>query len=69
MFLSLTAVENGGVDPALGVADGHLAPCVADEDICAAGPGGWRHPIGVIATPVPHENTFVITRVQLGNRL
>ena len=58
-------VEDGGVDPALSVADGHLGFVVAEQDVCAAGPGGGRHAVGVVAVPVPHQHAIVITRVQL----
>ncbi len=66
----LTGVEDGGVDPALGVADGRSpAASVVQEDLHAAGPGRRRDTVCVIATPVPHQHTVVITRVQLlGNK-
>lgn len=61
----LTAVKDGGVDPALSVADGHFASGVAEQDVCAAGPGSGRHSVGVVAAPVPHQHAIIITRVQL----
>lgn len=56
----LTGVEDGGVDPALSVADGHFALGVAEQDICAASPGGRRHSVGVVASPVPHQHAVII---------
>lgn len=61
----LTGVEDGGVDPALSVADRHRAAGVGQQDFCAAGPGSWRHPVGVVATPVPHQHAVVISRIEL----
>lgn len=61
----LTGVEDGGVDPALGVADGHRAAGVGQQDLCAAGPGSWRHPVGVVAAPVAHQHAVVVSRIQL----
>lgn len=61
----LTGVEDGGEDPALSVADGHLAAGVGQQDFCAAGPGSWRHPVGVVATPVPHQHAVVVSRIEL----
>lgn len=61
----LTGVEDSGVDPALSVTDGYLAVGVAEQDVCAAGPGRGRHSIGVVAVPVPHQHTVVIPGVQL----
>lgn len=63
---NLTGVEDSGEDPALGVADGHLAGGVAEQDFCAASPGSGCHSVGVVAAPVPHQHPFIITRVQLG---
>lgn len=61
----LTGVEDGGEDPALSVADGHPAAGVGQQDFCAAGPGGWRHPVGVVATPVAHQHAVVVSRIEL----
>lgn len=61
----LTGVEDGGVDPALGVADGHRAAGVGQQDLCAAGPGSWRHPVGVVAAPVAHQHAVVVSRIEL----
>lgn len=62
---ALTGVEDGGVDPALSVADGHLAGGVGEQDLCAAGPGSRCHAVGVVAAPVAHEHALIITRIQL----
>lgn len=61
----LTGVKDRSVDPALSVADRHLAVGVAEQDVCATGPGSRRHSVGVVAAPVPHQHALVITRVQL----
>lgn len=63
--LRLTGVEDAGVDPALSVVDGHRAAGVGQQDFCAAGPGSWRHPVGVVATPVPHQHAVVVSRIDL----
>lgn len=61
----LTGVEHGGVDPALSVADRHLAGGVAEKDFSATSPGSWCHPVCVVAGPVPHQHAFIIVGVQL----
>lgn len=61
----LTRVEDGGVDPALSVADGHPAAGVGEQDLCAASPGSRCHPVGVVTTPVPHQHAIIVSRIQL----
>ena len=61
----LTGVEDGGVDPALSVADGHSAAGVGEQDFCAASPGSGRHSVGVVAAPVPLQDAVIVPRVQL----
>lgn len=61
----LTGVEDGGVDPALGVADGHLAVGVGQQDFGAARPGSRRHTVGVVPAPVPHQHAIIVPGIQL----
>lgn len=65
MRRALTGVEDGGVDPALRVAHGHLAAGVGEEDFGAARPGRGRHAVGVVAAPVAHQHAVVVARVEL----
>lgn len=62
---SLTGVEDCSVDPALSIADRHLAAGVAQQDVGAACPGCGRHSEGVVATPVTNQHTVVVTGVEL----
>ena len=50
----LTGVEDGSVDPALCIADRHLAAGIAEQDVCAACPGSGCHSVGVVTAPVTH---------------
>lgn len=53
-------------DPALSVR--HRLPVgrvVLPQDLHAAAPRRWRHPPGVIPSPVPHQNPKVILGVDL----
>lgn len=63
--VGLTGVEDGSVDPALGVAHRHLAAGVGEQNVCAACPGGGCHSVGVVAAPVPHQHAVIITGIQL----
>lgn len=61
----LTGVKDGGVDPALSVADGHPAAGIGEQDFGAAGPGGRRHTVGVVTAPVPHQHAIIISGIEL----
>lgn len=61
----LTGVEDGGVDPALSVADWHPAAGIGEQDFGAAGPGCRRHTVGVVTAPVPHQHAFIVLRIKL----
>lgn len=65
----LTGVEDSSVDPALCVADRHLAAGIAEQDVCAASPGSGRHSVGVVTAPVTHQHAIIVTRVQLQKTL
>lgn len=61
----LTAVEDGCVDPALGVAHGQLGASIAEQDVRAACPGSRWHSVGVVAAPAPHQHSVVVAGIQL----
>ena len=62
---SLTAVEDGGVHPALGVAHRLARAPVAQQDVGAARPGSGRHAVGVVSAPAAHQDPVVVLGVQL----
>lgn len=61
----LTGVKDGGVDPALSVADGHPAAGVGQQDFGAARPGSGCHTVGVVPTPVPHQHAIIVPGIEL----
>lgn len=61
----LTGVKDGGVDPALSVADGQLAAGVHPQDFGAARPGSGRHTVGVVPAPVPHQHAIIVPGIEL----
>lgn len=61
----LTGVKDGGVDPALGVADGHPAAGIGEQDFGAAGPGSRRHTVSVVTAPVPHQHAIIVPGIEL----
>lgn len=60
-----TGVEDGGVDPALGVADRHPAAGVGEQDFGAPGPGSRRHAVGVVTAPVSQQHAFIVLGIDL----
>ena len=63
--VSLTAVEDGGVHPALRVAHRLAGAVVAQQDVGAASPGSGRHAVGVVPAPAAHQDPVVVPGVQL----
>lgn len=62
---NLTGVKDGGIDPALSVADGHLAAGIGEQDFGAASPGRRCHTVGVVTAPVPHQHAVIVSGIEL----